>query len=75
MATGTLENSVIDKISAYGPARSTITGEPLSPEDIAEWRDDLADAATQMLSRLERERPSLPTQTRDLADRVLTLRD
>ena len=42
MTTDTLENSVIDKISAYGPARSTITGEPLSPEELdkidAYWR-------------------------------------
>jgi xylulose-5-phosphate/fructose-6-phosphate phosphoketolase len=45
MATDTLENSVIDKISAYGPARSTITGEPLSPEELgkidAYWRASL----------------------------------
>ena len=48
--------------------------EPVSAEDIAEWRDDLAGAAAQMLSRLESERSSLPTPTRDLADRVLALR-
>jgi xylulose-5-phosphate/fructose-6-phosphate phosphoketolase len=45
MATDTRENSVIDKISAYGPARSTITGEPLSPEELgkidAYWRASL----------------------------------
>jgi xylulose-5-phosphate/fructose-6-phosphate phosphoketolase len=45
MTTDTLENSVIDKISAYGPARSTITGEPLSPEELgkidAYWRASL----------------------------------
>jgi maltose alpha-D-glucosyltransferase/alpha-amylase len=62
-------------LAEHGGDHPDFTPEPLSPEDIAEWRDDLADAATQMLSRLERERPSLPTQTRDLADRVLTLRD
>src|SRR5271163_190882 len=45
--------------------------EPLSPDDIAEWRDDLAAAAAHMLSSLERERSSLPTPTRDIADRVL----
>jgi len=48
--------------------------EPLCPEDTAEWRDDLANATAHMLSGLERERPSLPAPTRDLADRVLTLR-
>ena len=45
MATDTLENSVIDKISAYGPARSTITGEPLGLEELgkidAYWRASL----------------------------------
>jgi len=48
--------------------------EPVSPEDIAEWRDDLAGAAAHMLSSLEHERSNLPAQTRDLADRVLALR-
>jgi maltose alpha-D-glucosyltransferase/alpha-amylase len=48
--------------------------EPLCPEDTAEWRDDLANATAHMLSGLERERPTLPAPTRDLADRVLTLR-
>jgi xylulose-5-phosphate/fructose-6-phosphate phosphoketolase len=45
MATDKLENSAIDKISAYGPARSTITGEPLDPEELsridAYWRASL----------------------------------
>jgi maltose alpha-D-glucosyltransferase/alpha-amylase len=48
--------------------------EPLAPEDIAEWRDDLAAAAAHMLSGLERERSNLPAPTRDLAERVLALR-
>src|SRR5260370_10362825 len=45
MASDTLENSVIDKIAAYGPAGATITGEPLSPEELgkidAYWRASL----------------------------------
>jgi maltose alpha-D-glucosyltransferase / alpha-amylase len=49
--------------------------EPLTPEDIAEWRDDLAAAAAHMLSSLERGRGRLPIATRDIADRVLALRD
>ena len=49
--------------------------EPLTPEDIAEWRDDLAAAAAHMLSSLERGRARLPIATRDIADRVLALRD
>jgi maltose alpha-D-glucosyltransferase/alpha-amylase len=49
--------------------------EPIAPEDIAEWRDELADAAAHMLSGLESGRSSLPAATRDLADRILALRD
>jgi maltose alpha-D-glucosyltransferase/alpha-amylase len=49
--------------------------EPISREDIAEWRDALAAAAAHMLSGLERGRSSLPAATQDLADRVLERRD
>ena len=42
MATKTKEMSAHEAISAYGPARSTITGTPLSPEEVdkidAYWR-------------------------------------
>jgi maltose alpha-D-glucosyltransferase/alpha-amylase len=50
------------------------TPEPISLDDITEWRDDLAGAAAHMLSGLERERSSLPAPTQDLAGRVLALR-
>ena len=49
--------------------------EPIRPEDIAEWRNDLAGAATEMLSQLERSRPRLPAPTQDLAERLLALRE
>src|SRR5205807_2690033 len=54
---------------------SDFTPEPISREDIAEWRDALAAAAAHMLSGLERGRSSLPAATQDLADRVLGGRD
>lgn len=45
MPTSTKENSPLAAISAYGPARSTITGNPLSPEELdkidAYWRASL----------------------------------
>ena len=45
MATSTKENSVVEAISAYGPARSTIKGAPLSAEELekidAYWRASL----------------------------------
>src|SRR4029077_17397759 len=49
--------------------------EPISREDIAQWRDALAAAAAPMLSGLERGRSSLPAPTQDLVDRVLERRD
>jgi maltose alpha-D-glucosyltransferase/alpha-amylase len=61
-------------LAEHGHHHPDFIPEPLNPEDIAEWRDDLAGAAADMLSRLERERSSLPASTRDLADRVLALR-
>jgi maltose alpha-D-glucosyltransferase/alpha-amylase len=49
--------------------------EPISREDIVEWRDALTAAAAHMLSGLERGRSSLPAVTQDLADHVLALRE
>ena len=49
--------------------------EPISPEDIAEWRNDLAAAAAEMLSQLERDRHSLAAPTQALAERLITLRE
>jgi maltose alpha-D-glucosyltransferase/alpha-amylase len=54
---------------------SDFAPEPISPEDIAEWRDALAAAAAHMLSGLERGRSNLPAATQDLVDRVLERRD
>jgi len=61
-------------LAEYAGDHPDFVPEPVSPEDIAEWRDDLAGAAAHMLSSLEHERSNLPAQTRDLADRVLALR-
>ena len=45
MATSAKENSAVETISAYGPARSTIKGAPLSAEELekidAYWRAGL----------------------------------
>ena len=45
MTTAINEKTPDQEISAYGPARSTITGEPLSPEELgkidAYWRASL----------------------------------
>jgi maltose alpha-D-glucosyltransferase / alpha-amylase len=49
--------------------------EPITAEDIAEWRRELESAAADMLSALERERAKLPAPAQELAERVLALRD
>jgi maltose alpha-D-glucosyltransferase/alpha-amylase len=49
--------------------------EPITAEDVAEWRRQLETATTDMLARLEHERPKLPTSAQDLAERLIALRD
>ena len=45
MATMTTERTELESITAYGPARSTIEGDPLSPDELekidAYWRASL----------------------------------
>jgi maltose alpha-D-glucosyltransferase/alpha-amylase len=49
--------------------------EPISAEDVAEWRRELEAAATELLSKLERESAKLPVSTQDLAQRLIALRN
>ena len=49
--------------------------EPISAADISEWRRDLAGAAADMLSKLEREPAKLPASSQDLAERLLGQRE
>jgi len=49
--------------------------EPITAEDVAEWRRELEAAAADVLSKLERERAKLPVSTQDLADRLIALRN
>ena len=48
--------------------------EPISPQDLAEWRRGLAAAAEDMLARLERARSGLPEGVRELADTLIGAR-
>ncbi len=48
--------------------------EPITREDLAEWRHDLEAAAEDMLARLGRARADMPEGIRDLADAVLGAR-
>jgi maltose alpha-D-glucosyltransferase/alpha-amylase len=49
--------------------------EPITGEDVTEWRRQLDDAAREVLAKLERERAKLRAPTQELADRLLGLRD
>jgi maltose alpha-D-glucosyltransferase / alpha-amylase len=49
--------------------------EPIAPRDIADWRRELAAEAAHTLANLQRRVSSLPPNARDLADRLLAVRD
>jgi maltose alpha-D-glucosyltransferase / alpha-amylase len=49
--------------------------EPITPDDIAQWREALDAEAAAMLAKLERELPRLPDRAREGAERLLSLRD
>jgi maltose alpha-D-glucosyltransferase / alpha-amylase len=49
--------------------------EPITAEDVAEWRRELETAAADLLSKLERERARLPVSAQQLTERLLALRD
>ena len=49
--------------------------EPITSEDLAEWRNAFETAAADMLAKLERERTRLQGSAQQLAERVLALRD
>jgi maltose alpha-D-glucosyltransferase/alpha-amylase len=49
--------------------------EPITAEDVAEWRRELEASAGDLLSRLEREGSKLPPSAVELAERLIALRD
>jgi len=49
--------------------------EPITGEDVAQWRRELEAAATDMLGKLERERPRLPGSAQQLVERLTADRD
>ena len=62
-------------LAEHGGDHPDFVPEPIGPEDITEWRNELAAAAAEMLSQLERRRHSLPAPAQDLAERLLALRE
>ena len=49
--------------------------EPITGEDVARWRRELEAAATDMLGKLDRERPRLPGSAQQLVERLSADRD
>jgi maltose alpha-D-glucosyltransferase/alpha-amylase len=50
------------------------TPEPITSEDLRQWRGELQDSTEAMLGRLERGRAAMPEEVRNLADQVLAQR-
>ena len=49
--------------------------EPITAEDVGQWRRELETAAADMLAKLERERAKLPASAQELAERLIAARD
>jgi maltose alpha-D-glucosyltransferase/alpha-amylase len=49
--------------------------EPITAEDIGQWRRELEAAGADMLAKLERERARLPASAQELAERLIADRD
>jgi maltose alpha-D-glucosyltransferase / alpha-amylase len=49
--------------------------EPITAEDISQWRRELEAAAADMLAKLERERARLPASAQELVERLTAQRD
>jgi maltose alpha-D-glucosyltransferase / alpha-amylase len=62
-------------LAEHGPNDPDFAPEPVTTDDIAEWRRELEASASDMLSRLDRERAKLPDPAQDLAERLISHRD
>jgi maltose alpha-D-glucosyltransferase / alpha-amylase len=62
-------------LTEHGDGDPDFAPEPMSAEDVREWRRALEAAAADALSRLERERSKLPASAQDLMDRLIAVRD
>ena len=61
-------------LAEFGGDDPDFAPEPITRDDLAEWRGELEEAANDMLRRLERGRADLPEAVRELADAVLAAR-
>ena len=61
-------------LAEHGDADPAFAPEPVTGEDLAEWREDLEQAVSDMLAGLERSRAAMAESARELVDRVLAAR-
>ncbi len=69
--TGEMHRALVE----HGTSDPDFAPEPITPEDLAEWRQALEGETARMLAKLETERPHLPERARAPADRLLVSRD
>jgi maltose alpha-D-glucosyltransferase / alpha-amylase len=62
-------------LAEHGGDDPEFAPEPITREDLAEWRGDLEQSATEMLARLEQGRAAMADGARGLADALLDARD
>ncbi len=62
-------------LAEHGSADPDFAPEPITRNDIAEWRQSLETEATAMLAKLEREQRRLPDRARERVGQVLACRD
>jgi maltose alpha-D-glucosyltransferase/alpha-amylase len=58
-----------------GPVDPAFAPEPITAEDLAEWREHALASARALFEKLSRQRADLPAQSQELADRLLQSRD
>ncbi len=61
-------------LAESGPDDPDFAPEPISAEDVAQWRRALESAAVDVLAKLERERARLPNAAQELVERVIAER-
>ncbi len=62
-------------LSEHGFDDPDFSAEPIGPNDLAQWRRALDEAAAGMMTQLGRAMASLPAATQELAERLLGMRD
>src|SRR4051812_9155534 len=71
LRTGEMHRALVE----FGGDDPAFAPEPITQDDIAAWRQELREAAEDMLTRLHGARDRLPEPVRDVADQVIEVRE